>query len=330
MGYNPQDDITLKADFKIYWDGECKNGFAYGLGREFVKAIGHDAESIAVYHGGKQEPDYYYEKEKLQNITALGDINKRQVVATKIQNKAENFDIGQINNIFDEKNGISYIMVSSALSPNKTLIKKYPNFSFKILDFSNNNFDNRKIKYGILDKNNNANGFAFEMLKNGEIIGAEFKEGLNIRNVALPQSYIQKGFGIYNEIVNNLKLVNPAYEKAMAIKVQYKKKICNDTHKVSFIENTDYREICNEDKELSKIQLKIQDKLKVIQEQQKSNQEYELEKMRIQNEQSQIQNASDEIERQKALDAFKNFADNYQESSRQQLNSVINMPVPQV
>ncbi len=34
VGVNPEDDKTTKSGYSLYWDGECKKGYASGLGRE--------------------------------------------------------------------------------------------------------------------------------------------------------------------------------------------------------------------------------------------------------------------------------------------------------
>ena len=31
VGYNPQDDRTIKSGYAFYWDGDCKDGYADGL-----------------------------------------------------------------------------------------------------------------------------------------------------------------------------------------------------------------------------------------------------------------------------------------------------------
>ena len=50
---------TLDENYKIYWDGGCKNGYANGLGREFERGTVLNMEALAIYQGKQQEPQYY-------------------------------------------------------------------------------------------------------------------------------------------------------------------------------------------------------------------------------------------------------------------------------
>lgn len=44
-------DQLARSNLKIYWDGECKNGFAYGFGRDIAISDTHHYEEIT-YHNG--------------------------------------------------------------------------------------------------------------------------------------------------------------------------------------------------------------------------------------------------------------------------------------
>ncbi|MCJ8145772.1 hypothetical protein MKI79_02410 [Acinetobacter sp. A3.8] len=64
---------------KFYWDGECKDGYAYGLGREFSIGKNTYIESIGLYTGGRVMPEYYYDYfEKNKTITFHGQSNYNQ------------------------------------------------------------------------------------------------------------------------------------------------------------------------------------------------------------------------------------------------------------
>lgn len=53
VSINPNDDKTKKADYSLYWDGECKDGFAYGLGREIENTMLSNLQQIGYYDKGK-------------------------------------------------------------------------------------------------------------------------------------------------------------------------------------------------------------------------------------------------------------------------------------
>ena len=64
VSINPNDDKTKKADYSLYWDGECKDGYAIGLGREFSIGKQTYVEAIGEYKGGKNIPQYFYDFNK--------------------------------------------------------------------------------------------------------------------------------------------------------------------------------------------------------------------------------------------------------------------------
>lgn len=268
VGYNPNDDRTKKIDYKIYWDGECRNGYAYGLGREFEKGLLTNIEAIAVYNEEGKKPEYYYQNYKLNNMTAEGDINNGYIVQTIITDDGMNFDIKFRNMYQDEKNKIVYFIENSPLNDNIGFLKGYPNFTYMIADFTNNEFDNRKYQFGIKDsKSSKFVGFGVVLYKNGELAGGEMQNGILVRKVDLPQSYIQKINSIFSEIKDEMKNIKTAQQKASMVKVQYKNKICQENIKVDFMDNDEYKAICKEEKIFTKIKIKIDEKLVQIEQQ---------------------------------------------------------------
>ena len=61
---------------QFYWDGECKDGYAYGLGREFSIGKNTYFESIGSYVGGRLKPIYYYDYNEKNRII---DIKGKQI-----------------------------------------------------------------------------------------------------------------------------------------------------------------------------------------------------------------------------------------------------------
>lgn len=57
---------------KFYWDGECKDGYAIGLGREFSIGKQTYMEDIGEYEGGKKRPQYFYQFDKASKIFQIG------------------------------------------------------------------------------------------------------------------------------------------------------------------------------------------------------------------------------------------------------------------
>lgn len=280
IGYNPNDDRTQKIDYKIFWDGQCKNGYAYGLGREFEKALMLDMEVLAVYNGGEKEPSYYYQSDKLNNMTIEGNLNERYAVQTIIQDDGINFDIKFRNAYHDKNSNIMYLTEKSLFSDNLVFMKGYPNFTYVIEDLTNNEFDNRKYEFNLKDKNGNLNGYSFISMKDGNTNAGEFVDGALMRRVQLPESYFQNADRIFSEIKNAVFQVQTEQQKASMLRIQYKNKICKDDVKVNFMDNEEYKAICNENKKIAELKIKIDAKLAQL-EKQKESKRNEINQQRL-------------------------------------------------
>ena len=264
VGTSPQNDRTKDSEYKIFWDGKCKNGYAYGLGREFERGTLTNMEALAIYSGKKEEPKYYIQKYNLNNILMEGDLNNGYSVKTFIKDEGLNFDIGYQYGFFGSKDlQPALIIYSSPFSDNLAFIKAYPNFYYQILDFTNNEFDTRKYEFAIF-QNKKPNGFGFTSFKNGYINAGEIKNGTLVRKVQLPKSYFDKANTIFTEIKQAGQKALEAQKQAWIVKKQYKQKICKDNIKVDFIDNNEYKEICHEDKYFAKLKEKIDKKLAQI------------------------------------------------------------------
>ena len=93
VGISKEEDRTLDDNYKIYWDGGCKNGYANGLGREFERATVLNMEALAIYKGKEEKPEYFVQTYQLDNKTQEGDISNGYFVETTINEDNFNFDI---------------------------------------------------------------------------------------------------------------------------------------------------------------------------------------------------------------------------------------------
>lgn len=293
IGYNPNDDRTLKDGYKIFWDGKCKNGYAYGLGREFEKGFLTNSEAIALYSGGEKQPEYFIQKDNLSNITIEGDFTNRNFVQTTIEDDGINFDIWYQYGHF-QKNivDIGSFISSNPISDDITYIKAYPNFAYVIGDLSNDEFSQYKYNFNMLDgKTKQLNGFSFSVLKNNIRRDGERINGNLVRHVVLPKSYLNHLQDTLNEIKNAGQVAIDAQKKALIVKQQYKDIICKDSVKVDFMDNNEYKAICSEDKKLAELKKKMDTKLAQIEQQKQAKRQQQNEQRLIQAREAEAQAA---------------------------------------
>ncbi|MDX9900796.1 MAG: hypothetical protein RBT22_04770 [Aliarcobacter sp.] len=268
IGYNPNDDRTLKDGYKIFWDGECKNGYAYGLGREFERGFLTNFDAIALYSGVEKEPEYFIQKNNLSNITMEGDINNGNYVKTNIKDDGLNFDIiYQYGHFRVSPSDIETSKIINQFEDDIYYIKKYNNFHYGIGVLSSDEFLLRYNFYINDEKTNQINGFTFSIGKDNNRYSREFVNGQLIRYVELPQSYLNHLSNVHIEIENAGQIALDAQKKALMVKQQYKDTICKDSIKVDFIDNNEYKAICNENEKLTQLKAKMDAKLAQIEQQ---------------------------------------------------------------
>lgn len=259
-----QDDVRQKPDYKIYWDGECKDGYAYGLGREFLKGMMLDVETIAIYSGGKVEPKYYYQFDKLNYITIKGDINNQNIFIEYTNEDTANFNIMFEYRFTDESNLVTYMIKYYPINKNREYIKAYPNFRYKFSNYEENKLETKNWVAELNDINLNTNGYVLANFKSGETVGAEVNKNRLVKKVELPTSYFEKFNTIANDIIKYSKNTQSYVTQANLVKKQYKLNICKDDISVNYIDNKEYKDICFEDKRNFDIKNKIDNEIAKI------------------------------------------------------------------
>ncbi|MDD3466604.1 MAG: hypothetical protein PHE67_05575 [Campylobacterales bacterium] len=284
VGYSPNDDRTLKDDYKIFWDGKCKDGYAYGLGRELERGLLTSLDAIAIYSGGKNEPEYFVQKDNLAHATIEGDLKNDNVVVTTIIDDGLKFHIEyRYGHFGSHKNaGIDFVTTISPFYDAKQYVKKYPNFYYEIPDWSNDEFSRIGYIFGQFDAKYKPFGYGFQITKQGIIEAGEKFNGSLMRRVQLPKSFIDNANSILNEIKNAGQVAINAQQKALMVKQQYKDTICKDSVKVSFMDNKEYKAICRENEEAATLKQKIDKKLAEIEKQKQAKRQQQNDQRLIQ------------------------------------------------
>ena len=269
VGINYDDDKTIKSGYSLFWDGECKDGFAYGLGREIENTMLENLQQIGFYENGKAV-DYCIGFDPINNFEENGecsyDFNRPDhYVKTLINEKNGDLQISYEFGIQGSLNNPQMIMRTYPFYDVVEYFKIYPNFSYVIADLTKNEFDNRKYEFNIREhENGKYNGYGFAIMKQGFTNSGEMINGTLVRRVQLPQSYFDKANLILNEIKNEANIALEAQRKALVIKEKYKNKICKDDVKVDFMDNDEYKSICKEEAKIANLKVKIDKKLAEI------------------------------------------------------------------
>ncbi len=279
------EDKSQEAGFSLFWDGECENGYASGIGRAILNTLVDSTHSIGYFEKGR-EKDYYNEIKPLigTELNGIGnhDEGNGHFVITMVDDKNGNLDISYEYGFFS-LNGLKTTMKTYPFYDVVEYYKSYPNYSYAIKDLTKDEFDNRNYEFNIRDnKNGEFNGFGFASTKNGYTFGGEMVNGTLARRVELPQSYFNKVNSIFAEIKNEANIALEAQRKALIIKEKYKNKICKDSIKVDFMDNKEYKAICNENEKIAILKTKIDAKLALIEQQKQAKRQQQNQQRLIQ------------------------------------------------
>lgn len=262
MGHNAGEFYWLEDDsYKIFWDGECKDGFASGLGREIETADMMDKWGLAIYKKGK--PTYYIVKDALSDILWEGvnsvESDGEYGVYTTIVVKNKDIEITTAAGVMNNKNGVNLVASTSPFwNGSYTLTKQYQSFQYYYANHSNNDTTNNDFDFYLQNKNGK-HGWGIGKVKNEDIQTGEFINNV-VNPFSIPSSYNKKADAILKEVNAAQQKGFQGQEYSQKVKKQYLKRICKDSVKVTYMDNNDYKAICSNKAELAVMQL-VSDKL---------------------------------------------------------------------
>ncbi len=185
--------LSFRNNFHAMWDGECRDGYAYGLGLEFVYYDDVEGFALAEYSGGKTTPMYYTHKYSNDNYTWQGDINADLTIRYSIDKSGENdITIGSIYNEYPV-----YNMQIDTKNAQIVLHKIYPELSYHII---HDVYPGSTQMYMIMD-NHNYEMNAIASYTNYGTVVYSFSSDMNYGGVNLPKSFHDTMFEVAHEVL---------------------------------------------------------------------------------------------------------------------------------
>jgi hypothetical protein len=236
-------------NLEVYWDGGCKNGHAYGLGREFVKFMTPDVifdiEKLAYYAGNKSKPIYLTRFDRVSNdfiLKAYGSessngIHKQLVVddnETQISTQVMAF--GETNT----DDGYGYVLGLSSIDSGYKLFVRSAGKNNSILfkQWEQDNLPPTTSAFTVSDGIYEATRYF-----NGNVI---HKEIGSQEHVSLPNSYTKKVMEIYSTTQKVINEVIEKTQKSEQMFAYYLTQICNEETQVDFMPQNKYKQICGQ------------------------------------------------------------------------------------
>lgn len=240
-----------RNNFRAYWDGQCRNGFAFGLGRDIAISDTHHLEEITIYsENGKiiDSPAITYDFVN-NEVTYRFIGNKfpsQAIFSEEIRNEPGNFGISYSAVLIDER-GDSRAVYWSPFDHRRMLVNSAGNMSYKYSEArfaQNTNSNNPVFVAETIDiQSGKPGGFAVVRYGNGQI--RQFKiGGLQPEPVELPKEYTADLERKYIETRNAQADISTKVDLAKKMEREYLYLACNGKHEISGLDKRISTKIC--------------------------------------------------------------------------------------
>jgi len=331
------------SSVKSYWDGECKNGHAHGLGREFwVINNNRTLEIISEYLDGHTPPKIYaFTSENEHELTSM--------VGTSLENSREittynkDGDYFQKNLMFDQGKVLTYITILYySKSPNSVIRVKLTGDRALTYESSTNNF------LGSVTTTTMSRGYATDFT-NFQVKGKyphssiiEKKSDRRMTSNMMPYSYFRNLDQFNKDISEKMDLVTNSVDLAKLKKLEYRNMYCDKPQKQPFFNEKKENLICLENEQFEPFIDRIKESARKVHEQEKQvltayvkqqekkeaefQRQYQLEQARIKQLKTQQERLAEiELQKQKATSTGTSWkALNHLNSSLNQYNQAMN------
>jgi len=246
-----QDQLD-RPNFRAYWDGECKNGFAFGLGRDIEISDTHHIEEITIHDGtgdnwSQPRVNYDYVNNVVSYNVGGSTFPAQTSLSERMVDSISGFNAYQTLSVVD-KFGKAYVVQSSAFQPQRVFIITDGAVGFKFTDNSAAPVTNQNAPVfaaEIVDPKSNykAVGVAVVRFANGATYDFEISDGKKER-VSVPAAYGDHLSSQYQEVLNVTSQASANLERAQQIEREYLYKACNGKSSIRGLDNSDYTKIC--------------------------------------------------------------------------------------
>lgn len=229
-------DQLQRKNFRAYWDGDCKDGYAYGLGRDIALSDTHHTEEITIHNGDGDsigQPKRYIDY--VQNFSGYSVSSSSELedagYLEHIQHNDNKFFI-KYRAIAKSKTGNTWYLDWSPLNPSRTTVNRSSgNPDYVMVDYSALPATSDQAEMALFTADPAAEkpfGFRIVRFRNGAIQHQKLAtDGQTIiEQVELPQEYITKVTNAMSEAQAALQKAGVAAAKAQQMEREYLHMAC--------------------------------------------------------------------------------------------------------
>lgn len=245
--------VSDGSDTKLYWDGECSNGYAVGLGRA-VRTMNDKKVTELLLEIDPQDKDRlvnYLRYDVASQDSEIGysviALNNEKLVghsATLGYNDAQ-WDQGSFEFTYryeDTTNFVSYTKIIDLLSGEFSSIIAYPNYSHDLLNARDNVLSNIDRTYRLLEGRTMI-GLSYIWLKDGRLLvkdNATGQDSLATNHPEELETFVQD---IQDKVSAQVEKVNTEVEQGFDKLEQYSLKKCKRPE--AFFKGDEVNHVCD-------------------------------------------------------------------------------------
>lgn len=250
--------LLESRNFRAYWDGDCKDGYAYGIGRDITLSDTNHVEEITIYNGkGYSNGQPLRNIDFVENFGAYGAVKDWTTGAFSgytelIRNNGIDFSIQYSAGDMDSSGGL-YMEVSE-FNPVKVTAnyESHKNLVYVLMDYSATpaTSDQAEMALFVADAaTNKPAGFRIVRFRNGVIEHQKLAvDGQSVVElVQLPPEYITKLQEKIGEAQAAVQKANEDAEKAKQMEREYLHMACAEDYSIKGVPAKDMeiaRQIC--------------------------------------------------------------------------------------
>lgn len=330
-----------RKNFRAYWDGQCKNGYAYGLGRDIAISDTHHYEEITIHDGNGDNlnaPAVSYDFVNNSVVYRMGGTTfpAHSMFGEYIKNDFNGFNVMYSAGTLDDS-GKALMTQGSPLNPTRVLINDDRRIVYKFTDNTSAPVVNPSAPIFVAEtldsKSKRPGGFTIVKYGNGQIRHFKVNDA-QFEPVTLPEEYIAVVNRKYNEVTFAYRDASSKIENAQRMEREYLHMACGDAYKINGVDTSVSSKICswrNRFKEpfnnaLEKYNAKLEEQKKTaqsIKQQQKYQEQIALQQQIINQQRSQQAF-------QDSMSALSDLGKQMQNSGMQMQQYFLNQSSPQV
>ncbi|MFT3761280.1 MAG: hypothetical protein QM761_01445 [Pseudoxanthomonas sp.] len=332
-------DQLDRPNFRAYWDGECKNGFAFGLGRDIAISDTHHFEEITIHNGAEDywpqiSVDYNYVENAVSYAVRGSKYPAQTSLMEKMDNSVAGFNTYQTLTIVDES-GKELILMTSPFSPKRIYINGSHQVGYRFTDYSAVPVTSQgaaQFTVEILERGKGGvpGGVAIARYVNGVEQHFRVVNGVPAEPVRLPADYVNHLLVKYQEVYSATSQAYTGLQRAQQIEREYLFKACNGKSGIEGLDNATYTKICtwrDQFKEpYAAASANYQQKLESMRQQAATAEQQRQIQQQIAMQQQMLQ----QQQNQQRWNELNQSSQQLQQRTQQTLQGVMNMQVPQV